>query len=48
MGQSAGAAHVANYIAEPKFHRVEGSGHRRRLADLGHLMIWSKPLMTSA
>ncbi len=26
MGQSAGAAHVANYIAEPKFHRVEGSG----------------------
>ena len=26
MGQSAGAAHVANYVAEPKFHRVPGGG----------------------
>jgi len=26
MGQSAGAAHVANYIAAPEFHRVAGSG----------------------
>ncbi len=26
MGQSAGGAHVANYIAEPKFHRIKGGG----------------------
>jgi acetyl esterase/lipase len=26
MGQSAGAAHVANYIAEPAFHKVKGGG----------------------
>lgn len=26
MGQSAGAAHVANYIAAPEFHKVKGGG----------------------
>ena len=37
LGQSAGAVHVAAYIAHAQFHDAGGTGHRRRADDLGHL-----------